>query len=136
MTLSIRVKTDFDCTPTGVTGHFRENTVPFRDQAGQQVTTQASWLRSRNQQRNWETIMQLISLYAQPLRVSRLKVENLRWQFDFDTDTEDVFRLDHDPVGRLRQACNGVPIINYVEQELTTLLRPDVNIWFEPLDNK
>lgn len=136
MTLSIRVKTDFDCTPTGITGHFRENTAPFRDQAGQLVTNQTTWLRSRNQQRNWETIMQLISLYTQPLRVSRLKVENLRWQFDFDTDTEDVFRLDDDPVGRLRQACNGVPIINYVEQELTTLLRPDVNIWFEPLDNK
>ena len=136
MTLSIRVKTDFDCTPTGVTGHFRENVLPFRDQAAQTITNRATWVRSRNQQRNWETIMQLISLYAQPLRVSRLKVENLQWQFDFDTDTEDVFRIDNDPVGRLRQACNGVPIINYVEQELTTLLRPDVNIWFEPLDNK
>lgn len=136
MTTSIRVKTDFDCTPTGITGHFRENVLPFQDQAGQSITDRATWLRSRNQQRNWETIMQLISLYTQPLRVTRLKVQNLRWQFDFDTDTEDVFRLDDDPVGRLRQACNGVPIINYVEQELTTLLRPDVNIWFEPLDNK
>ena len=136
MTLSIRVKTDFDCTPTGVTGHFRENVLPFRDQAAQEITDRATWVRSRNQQRNWETIMQLISLYAQPLRVSRLKVENLQWQFDFDTDTEDVFRIDDDPVGKLRQACNGVPIINYVEQELTTLLRPDVNIWFYPLDNK
>ena len=136
MTLSIRVKTDFDCTPTGITGHFRENAVPFQDQADQPVTNQTSWLRSRNQQRNWETLMQLISLYTQPLRVSRVKIENLRWQFDFDTDTDDVFQLGNDPVGRLRQACNGVPIINYVEQELTTLLRPDVNIWFEPLDNK
>jgi hypothetical protein len=27
-------------------------------------------------------------------------------------------------------------VINYVEQELTTLLRPDVNIWFEALDHK
>ena len=80
--------------------------------------------------------MQLISLYTQPLRVSRVRLEDRRWQFDFDTDLEDVFRLNDDPVGRLRQACAGVPVINYVEQELTTLLLPDVNIWFVPMDHK
>ena len=136
MTLSIRVTTDFDCSPTGITGHFRPNILPITDQQGQAVTNQATWLRSRNQQRNWETIMQLISLYTQPLRVSRVRVQNLRWQFDFDVDQEDVFRLDHDPLGRLKQACTGVPVINYVEQELTTLLRPDVNIWFDALEHK
>jgi hypothetical protein len=136
MTLSIRVTTDFDCRPTGITGHFRPNILPITDQQGQAVTNQATWLRSRNQQRNWETIMQLISLYTQPLRVSRVLVENLRWQFNFDTDQEDVFRLNNDPVGLLQQACTGVPVINYVEQELTTLLSPNVNIWFESLDNK
>ena len=136
MAYSICVLTDFDCRPTGVTGHFRPNILPITDQQGQAVTNQATWLRSRNQQRNWETIMQLISLYTQPLRVSRVRVENLRWQFDFDADQQDVFRLDNDPVGRLKQACTGVPVINYVEQELTTLLRPDVNIWFEPVEHK
>jgi len=136
MTLSIRVTTDFDCRPTGVTGHFRPNTLPVTDQQGQAVTDQATWLRSRNQQRNWETLMQLISLYTQPLRVSPVRATERQWQFDFDTDQEDVFKLDNDPVGRLKQSCNGVPVINYVEQELTTLLRSDVNIWFEPLNHK
>jgi len=136
MTLSIRVTTDFDCRPTGVTGHFRPNILPITDQQGQAVINQATWLRSRNQQRNWETIMQLISLYTQPLHVTRVRVENLRWQFAFDTDQEEVFRLNNDPVGRLKQACTGVPVINYVEQELTTLLRPDVNIWFESVEHK
>ena len=136
MTLTIRVRTDFDCTPTGITGHFREHSVPFRDRAGQLVTNQATWSRSRNQQRNWETIMQLISLYTQPLRVTAVSMQDYQWQFDFDADTDDVFRLNDDPVGRLRQACDGVPIINYVEQELTTLLRPDVNIWFECVNHK
>jgi hypothetical protein len=110
--------------------------VPFTDQQGQEVTDQATWLRSRNQQRNWETLMQLISLYTQPLRVSPVRLQQRQWQFDFDTDQEDIFRLNGDPVGRLKQSCNGVPVINYVEQELTTLLRPDVNIWFEPSDHK
>jgi hypothetical protein len=80
--------------------------------------------------------MQLISLYTQPLRVSAVRLVQRQWQFEFDTDLDDVFKLADDPVGRLKQSCNGVPIINYVQQELTTLLRPDVNIWFEPLNHK
>jgi hypothetical protein len=136
MTLSIQITTDFDCRPTGVTGHYRENLLPFTDQLGQQVTDVSTWVRSRNQQRNWETIMQLISLYTQPVRVSTVRAKDQRWQFEFDTDFDDVFRVNDDPVGRLRQACDGVPIINYVEQQLTTLLRPDINIWFEPLNHK
>ena len=60
--MSIQITTDFDCRPTGVTGHLRENLLPFTDQLGQQVTDISSWVRSRNQQRNWETIMQLIGL--------------------------------------------------------------------------
>lgn len=136
MTLSIQITTDFDCRPTGVTGHIRENLLPFKDQLGQHVTDIATWVRSRNQQRNWETIMQLISLYTQPVRVSRVRIKDQRWQFEFDTEFDDVFAVENDPVGRLKQACDGVPIINYVEQQLTTLLRPDVNIWFEPLNHK
>jgi len=128
--------TQFDITATGVTGHFKSARVPFKDRTGKWVTDITDWNRARNQQRNWETLMQLISLYTQPLRVSPVRVTGRRWQFDFDTDQEDVFGLDNDPVGRLKQSCNGVPVINYVEQELTTLLRPDVNIWFEPSDHK
>jgi hypothetical protein len=136
MTLSIQVTTDFDCRPTGITGHFRPNILPIIDQQGQEVTDQPTWLRSRNQQRNWETLMQLISLYTQPLRVSAVRLVQRQWQFEFDTDLDDVFKLADDPVGRLKQSCNGVPIINYVQQELTTMLRPEVNIWFEPLNHK
>jgi len=136
MTLSIQITTDFDCRPTGVTGHYRENLLPFTDQQGQHVTDISTWVRSRNQQRNWETIMQLISLYTQPVRVSRVRAKDQRWQFEFDTDFDDVFTVDGDPVGRLLQACDGVPVINYVEQQLTTLLHPGVNIWFEPLNHK
>jgi hypothetical protein len=136
MTFSIQITTDFDCRPTGVTGHYRENLLPFTDQLGQHIIDIPTWVRSRNQQRNWETIMQLIGLYTQPVRVSRVRAKDQRWQFEFDTDFDDVFTINDDPVGRLRQACDGVPIINYVEQQLTTLLRPGVNIWFDPLNHK
>jgi len=136
MTMSIQITTDFDCRPTGVTGHYRENLLPFTDQLGQLVTNMTTWVRSRNQQRNWETIMQLISLYTQPVRVSQVRVKDQRWQFEFDTDFDDVFAINDDPVGRLLQACDGVPVINYVEQQLTTLLHPGVNIWFDAINHK
>lgn len=136
MTMSIQITTDFDCRPTGVTGHYRENLLPFTDQLGQSVTNMTTWVRSRNQQRNWETIMQLISLYTQPVRVSQVRAKDQRWQFEFDTDFDDVFAINDDPVGRLLQACDGVPVINYVEQQLTTLLHPGVNIWFDAMNHK
>ena len=134
--MSIQITTDFDCRPTGVTGHYRENLLPFTDQLGQSVTNMTTWVRSRNQQRNWETIMQLISLYTQPVRVSQVRAKDQRWQFEFDTDFDDVFAINDDPVGRLLQACDGVPVINYVEQQLTTLLHPGVNIWFDAMNHK
>ena len=136
MAYSICVLTDFDCRPTGVTGHFRTNVLPFVDRIDQPITDVDSWNSSRNQQRNWETILQLIGLYTQPQSISDIRMKNGRWEFEFETEFDDVFRLNDDPVGLLKQACRGVPIINYVQQQLTALLQPDVNIWFYPKGHK
>jgi hypothetical protein len=136
MAYSICVLTDFDCRPTGVTGHFRTNVLPFVDRIDQSITDFESWNSSRNQQRNWETILQLIGLYTQPQSISDIRMKNGRWEFEFETEFDDVFRLNDDPVGLLKQACRGVPIINYVQQQLTALLQPDVNIWFYPKGHK
>ena len=136
MAYSICVLTDFDCRPTGVTGHFRTNVLPFVDRLDQPITNFDSWNSSRNQQRNWETILQLIGLYTQPQSISDIRMKNGRWDFEFETEFDDVFRLNEDPVGLLKQACRGVPIINYVQQQLTALLQPDVNIWFYPKGHK
>ena len=136
MAYSICVLTDFDCRPTGVTGHFRTNVLPFVDRLDQSITDFDSWNSSRNQQRNWETILQLIGLYTQPQSISDIRMKNGRWEFEFETEFDDVFRLNEDPVGLLKQACRGVPIINYVQQQLTALLQPDVNIWFYPKGHK
>jgi len=136
MAYSICVLTDFDCRPTGVTGHFRTNVLPFVDRIDQTITNFDSWNSSRNQQRNWETLLQLIGLYTQPQSISDIRMKNGRWEFEFETEFDDVFRLNDDPVGLLKQACRGVPIINYVQQQLTALLQPDVNIWFYPKGHK
>ena len=54
--IKIEVHTQFDITATGVTGHYKSSQIPFTDAAGNIIDDANSWTRSRNQQRNWETL--------------------------------------------------------------------------------
>jgi nucleoside-diphosphate-sugar epimerase len=63
--MKIYCETVFDITATGVTGHFKSSRIPFIDHAGHKITDSDSWNRARNQQRNWETLTQLIQLRTQ-----------------------------------------------------------------------
>ena len=72
MTTRIRVTTDFDCTNTGVTGHFKPSKLPFRDHADQLIENEDDWIRSRNQQRNLETISQILQLRTQIFDFNRI----------------------------------------------------------------
>ena len=63
--IKIKVCTLFDITTTGVTGHFKTSRIPFTDRAGHRIDTVDAWNRARNQQRNWETLTQLIQLRTQ-----------------------------------------------------------------------
>ena len=63
------VQTFFDITATGVTGHYKPARVPFRDHAGNVITDESDWGRARNQQRNWETLTQILGLRTQLFRI-------------------------------------------------------------------
>ena len=129
--------TQFDCTATGVTGHFRPNTLPFDDREGQTITDQTTWTRSRNQQRNWETILQIIGLYTQAQDITPTEQADGRWHFEFSTDFDDVFSDRGDPLGLLKSACQGVPMFyNLDSQPQTAMLESGKNINFEIVDHK
>ena len=137
MTTRIRVTTQFDCTVTGVTGHFRANTLPFADREGQSITDETTWSRSRNQQRNWETILQIIGLYTQAQDITPTEHVKGKWQFEFSTDFDDVFSAHGDPLGLLKTACRGVPMFyDLGTQPKTAMLDPDQNIELEIVDHK
>ena len=76
-------QTLFDITATGVTGHFKSARLPFLDHAGQTINNDISWNRSRNQQRNWETITQILSLRTQLFEITDPIQDQLgaRWIF-------------------------------------------------------
>ena len=133
--IKIKVRTRFDITATGVTGHFKSSRVPFVDAAGQSIDELDSWNRSRNQQRNWETLIQLISLRTQIDNLTK-PVFNAQdsWSFEFTTETE-IFHDGTDPVGVLKLDSDGVPMLRDLDND------PDIesvlitsgskqNIWF------
>ena len=63
--MQIQCRTLFDITETGTTGHFKPSHVPGKDRAGQNITDNQTWTKSRNQQRNLETITQILQLRTQ-----------------------------------------------------------------------
>jgi hypothetical protein len=136
--MKIRCKTVFDCSYTGVTGHYRPSQLPFVNRNGQSVTTQSEWIQSRNQQRNYETLLQIFGLKTQPLDISPPEKINNVWQFDFSIESLAVFAAhnDKDSLAGLKQDCTGVPMIADVSDiaQPLELLEPEQNIWFEILN--
>ena len=133
-------QTLFDITSTGVTGHYKSARIPFLDRAGQTIKNEESWNRSRNQQRNWETLTQILSLRTQLFLLTD-PVQDLtgtRWMFEFETESDGIYGSDSDPVSILRSDANGVPMLRELNND------PDIenvlvtegarqNIWFAPI---
>jgi hypothetical protein len=133
-------QTLFDITATGVTGHCRSARMPFQDRAGQTIDNEESWNRSRNQQRNWETLTQILSLRTQLFALTD-PVQDLtgtRWMFEFETESDGIYGSESDPVAVLRADAGGVPMLRelnndpYIENILITEGTRQ-NIWFAPI---
>lgn len=134
--MRIHCRTLFDITATGITGHYKPSRIPFQDQAGNQITTVEAWNRSRNCQRNWETMVQLISLRTQVESFLEPKKIDSVWQFEFEINNNELFLFDNDKLGILKQDFNGVPMLVGLG-EIDTIhswIAVDQNTWFEILE--
>jgi hypothetical protein len=133
-------QTLFDITATGITGHCKLNRMPFRDRAGQLISDAEAWNRSRNRQRNWETITQILSLRTQLFGLTDPIQDQTgtRWMFEFETETEGVYGSADDPVEVLRADAEGVPMLRELnnDPDIDAVLitsGPRQNIWFAPI---
>ena len=130
-----KITTFFDCTATGVQNHRRSKNLSDEE-----------WHFQRNQQRNFETILQCVSLRCQPMNIQGSFVNSnndgqLYWSLLFESDKQDIFLLDQDPCGILKQDCNHVPmIIGLTETERELFFTPYLitqgaapNIFFQRL---
>jgi hypothetical protein len=130
--MKIQCQTLFDITATGVTGHIKPGRMPFHDLTGHRIADAADWNRSRNQQRNWETVTQLIGLRTQVINLTTPVKIDSQWQFEFEVDNENLFSDDQDSLAVLKADCTGVPMLTGLTETpaLTPLLAVDTNIWF------
>lgn len=124
-----------DITPTGV------------------VRSDVEHDKERNQQRNWETVLQCIGIRAQPLetswRVDEVELDNYEfgefysgkhkvWSFAFAVDHTDAFGSIDDPTHLLHLDFDQVPVITYLGETARFLLPVFYthgaikNIYFKP----
>ena len=130
-------KTFFDITTTGVTGHYKSSRVPFNDLSNVTIEDERSWNYARNQQRNWETLFQLVGLYTQPQEISAISIVDQKWQFEFDIEFDDIFNVNDDPLGLLKSICQGVPMfIKQKDQYKIVTIDYGANIEFGVINNK
>lgn len=137
MTVHIICRTQFDITATGVKSHFSPGRIPFVDDAGRTIAAIGDWHRSRNQQRNWETVNQIISLRTLPDEISSPeKIEKdgeKYWRFKFTVETASTIEMAGDPVGALIRDCQDVPMLTDLDEDpgIGACLVPGHNIHFE-----
>ena len=135
--MNIRCRTLFDCTVTGTTGSFRPSSIPYRDGGGAEIQNQAGWNRSRNQQRNWETLQQIMQLRSQIEIVEPAQKQSDGWYFVFAVDNDMVYGAD---LVELYRDAEGVPMImgldeTDLDQGVLRTSGPEQNIWFEAINN-
>ena len=131
--IKIKCSTLFDITPTGITGHYKSFNHNFNNIE--------DWNRARNQQRNWETLTQILNLRTQIMIIAKPVCHNDKWSFEFESESN-VWDNGIDSVGVLKADSDGVPMllelnnISDIDRMLVTQgLRQ--NIWFEliPINN-
>lgn len=143
--MKIRCLTLFDITRTNISN--RRNLLAEPDAE--------NLIRQRNQQSNFETLLQVIGLRAQPEDITDPQRANLKldtkiwgnksrsslvWSFSFTVNHATVYSDDTGPLGNLFADCEGVPMIVNLEesQKLEAQLRTsgsEKNIHFE-IDNE
>lgn len=133
----IRCRTLFDITATGTRGGFRNMQPGQLDDSGRVINDLAQWHRSRNQQRNWETLNQIISLRCLPHEIQRPHREHHIWQFLFRVDS--LAALSNEQVlGALINDCDNVPMILGLDEQpgLAAFLQgqgSETNVWFDEI---
>lgn len=80
----------------------------------------------RNQQRNWETVQQIVGLRSQIFSLTQTNFKaNIKqhkfgsnykgaheiWQFEFTVEHENLYKVDSDPVGVLVQDFHQTPVV-------------------------
>lgn len=102
----------------------------------------------RNQQRNWETVVQILGLRTQLMRMELTDILNVNlnkynfgrmyagkhkiWVFEFDVEYQDIYRIGTDDFKILIDDFTQIPIITKLDETIT----PTLPIFYSNSDNK
>ena len=136
--MRFKCRTYFDITATGITGHYKASRVPFHDRTSHLIENEASWNRARNQQRNWETLTQLIGMRTQINFLEDPTKQKDIWQFEFEVDAPAIFGSESNPVELLLADADGVPMLTGLGErkrilEILVVDGTNQNVWFETI---
>jgi hypothetical protein len=138
--MKVLCRTLFDCTYTGVTGHLRPQQLPFTTKTGLVIDTPDQWNRARNQQRNWESLLQILSLRTQPMDVVTPIKHTDGWHFAFEVEAEGVLgsEFGSNDLAGLVGDCEGVPMVTGLDEAGVTTATlhaqgQDQNSWFSAI---
>ena len=139
--MKVLCRTLFDCTYTGITGHLRPQHLPFTTKTGLVIDTAQQWNRARNQQRNWESLLQIMSLRTQPMNVVPPTKHTDGWHFAFEVEAEGVLgsNFGSDELAGLVGDCEGVPMVTGLDEAepVAATLHArgaNQNIWFSAIN--
>lgn len=114
----IECYTLFDITATGVNGHVKAAQFPYVSKSGQILADPAALSIARNQQRNFDTLLQLIGLRTQMFNATTPTVaesgpmgQHRTWHFEFEIEPRSQWLVDGDPFWMLKQDSQGTPMI-------------------------
>jgi hypothetical protein len=129
---TIRCSTKFDITATGVQNQFKQDS-EYHDRV--------AWTKARNQQRNWETINQILALRCLPENITQPCREGDEWWFEFSLESLSALSHQPDDLEFLLKDADGVPMLlgldeTAVEHSTIQTLGPEPNTEFRLVFDK
>lgn len=137
----IRCSTYFDITSTGLQTNRWNPSSRIYATDGSRIDTPEKFHIGRQQQSNWNTVQQILSLRALPENIQVPQRNQDIWSFVFEVPDIASVAWGMDPVGALRYDSNGVPMIVGLTESRTLpeYLVPygdSLNIWFDVVSTK
>jgi len=146
--VKIKCTTLFDITKSGINTRRQEHGV-----------TDSFYQKKRNQQSNFETLLQIIGLRSQPEDITdpeksmiqltksvmgsqySTKTKVLVWHFTFTVSKPDIFSENDDDLAKLISDCVGIPMITGLDEwsklgKILDTTDEHRNIYFEVINDR
>jgi hypothetical protein len=131
----IRCYTLFDLTPTNISNQLKVQQLPYTTKGGLTIHTEDDLTRARNQQRNWETVKQLLGLRTQAeidiepyvtndaslASIGLKRQANKIWAFEFSTEFAEVYDIKGQRLQGLIEDFDSIPMLTGLDEDCESL---------------